>query len=116
MLEELGHTAIAATSGRIALDVLRKEDSIDLVITDEVMPGMTGHAGHDLICYDQVDGIFFAQHVERYSARGRSNSGMTELFKHGDGVGQNQRLVILCVDDDPLVLTNTVAMLEDLGH
>jgi PAS domain S-box-containing protein len=42
MLEDLGHTAIAATSGRIALDVLRKEDSIDLVITDEVMPGMTG--------------------------------------------------------------------------
>jgi CheY-like chemotaxis protein len=27
-----------------------------------------------------------------------------------------QRLVILAVDDDALVLTNTVAMLEDLGH
>jgi CheY-like chemotaxis protein/anti-sigma regulatory factor (Ser/Thr protein kinase) len=42
MLEDLGHTAIAASSGRQALDVLRKEDSIDLVITDEIMPGMTG--------------------------------------------------------------------------
>jgi len=27
-----------------------------------------------------------------------------------------ERLVILAVDDDPLVLTNTVAMLDDLGH
>jgi CheY-like chemotaxis protein/anti-sigma regulatory factor (Ser/Thr protein kinase) len=31
-------------------------------------------------------------------------------------VSSPQRLVILTVDDDPLVLTNTVAMLEDLGH
>jgi len=30
--------------------------------------------------------------------------------------GNRQRLVVLAVDDDPLVLTNTVAMLEDLGH
>jgi CheY-like chemotaxis protein len=42
MLEDLGHTAIAASSGRQALDVLREEDSIDLVITDEIMPAMTG--------------------------------------------------------------------------
>jgi CheY-like chemotaxis protein len=42
ILEDLGHAAIAASSGRLALDVLRKDDSIDLVITDEIMPGMTG--------------------------------------------------------------------------
>ena len=42
MLEDLGHTAIAASAGRQALDVLREEDSIDLVITDEIMPGITG--------------------------------------------------------------------------
>ncbi|MEA2928498.1 MAG: hypothetical protein QOG38_926, partial [Hyphomicrobiales bacterium] len=34
----------------------------------------------------------------------------------GPTAGNRQRLVILAVDDDPLVLTNTVAMLEDLGH
>jgi len=28
----------------------------------------------------------------------------------------DERLVVLAVDDDPLVLTNTVAMLDDLGH
>jgi PAS domain S-box-containing protein len=42
MLEDIGHTAIAAPSGRIALDILRSHDSIDLVITDQIMPDMTG--------------------------------------------------------------------------
>jgi PAS domain S-box-containing protein len=42
MLEDIGHTAIAAPSGRMALEVLRSDDSIDLVITDQVMPDMTG--------------------------------------------------------------------------
>ena len=42
MLDDLGHTAIAASSGRQALNVLREENSVDLVITDEIMPGMTG--------------------------------------------------------------------------
>ena len=42
MLQDLGHTAIPASSGQQALDLLRTEDSIDLLLTDEIMPGMTG--------------------------------------------------------------------------
>jgi CheY-like chemotaxis protein/anti-sigma regulatory factor (Ser/Thr protein kinase) len=42
MLEDLGHTAIEAPSGRAALDILRDDNSIDLVITDQIMPDMTG--------------------------------------------------------------------------
>jgi PAS domain S-box-containing protein len=42
MLEELGHTAIAASSGRMALEILRSADTIDLVVTDQIMPDMTG--------------------------------------------------------------------------
>jgi len=42
MLEDLGHVGFAASSGKEALDILRREDSIDLVITDQAMPGMTG--------------------------------------------------------------------------
>lgn len=41
MLEELGHTVIEADSGKKALEALRRE-SIDLVITDQAMPNMTG--------------------------------------------------------------------------
>jgi PAS domain S-box-containing protein len=42
MLEDLGHTAIGASSGHAALEILRQENSIDLVITDQIMPQMTG--------------------------------------------------------------------------
>jgi CheY-like chemotaxis protein len=42
MLEDLGHTAIPASSAREALDILGREPSIDMVITDQAMPNMTG--------------------------------------------------------------------------
>jgi PAS domain S-box-containing protein len=42
MLEDLGHTAIGVSSAKAALETLRKDDSIDLVITDQIMPQMTG--------------------------------------------------------------------------
>jgi PAS domain S-box-containing protein len=42
MLEDLGHTAIGVSSGKAALETLRRDDSIDLVITDQIMPQMTG--------------------------------------------------------------------------
>ena len=42
MLEDLGHTVLEATSGSQALRILRRSETIDLVITDQMMPGMTG--------------------------------------------------------------------------
>jgi PAS domain S-box-containing protein len=42
MLEELGHTVFVAASGPRALEILRHEPLIDLLITDQAMPGMTG--------------------------------------------------------------------------
>ena len=42
MLDDLGHTGIAASSGKEALDILRQQGSVDLVITDYAMPQMTG--------------------------------------------------------------------------
>ncbi len=42
MLEQLGHRVLVAPSGALALDVIRLEPTIDLVITDHAMPGMTG--------------------------------------------------------------------------
>ncbi len=41
MLEELGHNVFDAASGRAALAVLERQQ-IDLLITDQGMPGMTG--------------------------------------------------------------------------
>jgi CheY-like chemotaxis protein len=42
MLEDLGHHVIEASSGRKALEVLRRAKRVDLVVTDQAMPGMTG--------------------------------------------------------------------------
>lgn len=42
MIEELGHSVIEAVSAREALGVLRDGAPVDLVITDQAMPEMTG--------------------------------------------------------------------------
>jgi signal transduction histidine kinase/CheY-like chemotaxis protein len=42
MLEDLGHTVVEASSAEKALQILRANTSIDLVVTDHAMPGMTG--------------------------------------------------------------------------
>ncbi len=42
LLEDLGHTVIKAASGSAALDVLKSDRPVDLLITDYAMPGMTG--------------------------------------------------------------------------
>jgi CheY-like chemotaxis protein len=42
MLEDLGHEVLEASSGEQALRVLRRKNGVDLVITDQLMPGMTG--------------------------------------------------------------------------
>ena len=42
MLEDLGHHVIGANSGLHALDIIRSGQPLDLMMTDHVMPGMTG--------------------------------------------------------------------------
>jgi PAS domain S-box-containing protein len=42
MLEDLGHRVIGANSGSRALDIVKSGQQIDLMMTDHVMPGMTG--------------------------------------------------------------------------
>jgi len=42
MLADLGHQVHEASSGKMALEILRAGAKIDLVLTDQAMPGMTG--------------------------------------------------------------------------
>ena len=42
MLEDLGHRVIGVNSGLHALEILNSEQSLDLMMTDHMMPGMTG--------------------------------------------------------------------------
>ncbi len=42
LLEDLGHSVFAARSGEEALAVLSREPGVDLIVTDQAMPRMTG--------------------------------------------------------------------------
>lgn len=42
LLEDLGHTVLEASSGAEALELMDQFPDIDLLITDQAMPGMTG--------------------------------------------------------------------------
>ena len=42
MLEDLGHTVIEANSPQRALEILEAGQAVDLMVTDQAMPGMTG--------------------------------------------------------------------------
>ena len=42
MLDDLGHVVIEASSGAGALEILRGDAKIDVIITDYAMPHMTG--------------------------------------------------------------------------
>ena len=42
LLNDLGHQVIEAHSARKALEILRAGAAVDLVMTDQAMPGMTG--------------------------------------------------------------------------
>ncbi|MDP9840637.1 PAS domain S-box-containing protein [Neorhizobium huautlense] len=42
MLEDLGHRVLEASSGQQALRILENGERVDLLVTDQAMPGMTG--------------------------------------------------------------------------
>ena len=42
LLEDLGHTVVQASSGAAALEFLRAGEMVQLVVTDQAMPGMLG--------------------------------------------------------------------------
>jgi signal transduction histidine kinase/CheY-like chemotaxis protein len=42
LLEDLGHRVIAVESGRLAMEQMEADNSVDLIVSDFKMPGMTG--------------------------------------------------------------------------
>jgi CheY-like chemotaxis protein len=55
MLEDLGHKVFQAISGKKALEILKREKHVDLVIVDQAMPHMTGTQLVEAIRLDRPD-------------------------------------------------------------
>ena len=55
MLEDLGHSVREANSGEEALSILAQGTQIDLVVTDQAMPRMTGVQLAEAILADRPD-------------------------------------------------------------
>ena len=55
MLDDRGHDVTTAYSGKQALEILRRGEKFDLLITDQGMPGMTGAELIDIVRAEQPD-------------------------------------------------------------
>jgi signal transduction histidine kinase/FixJ family two-component response regulator len=86
LLEDLGHDVLEATSGAEALDLIRDHGDINLLITDQAMPNMTGTQ-----LVQQVAGLRPDLPIILATGYGEVPPGFeTSVIKLGKPFGQNQ--------------------------
>ena len=74
MLEDLGHIALRAASGREALKLLRDAPKVDLLLTDHAMPEMTGSQLAATVLFERPDlPVILASGYLELSADARSD-------------------------------------------
>ncbi|KAA0682026.1 response regulator [Neorhizobium sp. P12A] len=96
-LEEAGHHAIAASNGLAALDLVHKHET-DLIVTDFMMPAMTG--------------LEFAQAVRSDDAKG--NIPIILVSGAQASIGRAHPNLFDAVFDKPYVLERLLQTIEDL--
>jgi signal transduction histidine kinase/CheY-like chemotaxis protein len=86
MLEDLGHTVVEAASGEEALAALAEDPSIDLVVTDHSMPGMTGLELVDRIrsTSPTMPILLASGHAELPEGKGLSVPRLTKPFRQDE--------------------------------
>jgi PAS domain S-box-containing protein len=97
MLDELGHNVLVANSGDEALVIFKRHPEIDLVLTDEVMPGLSGSQ-----LADRVKAL-------RPTATVAVASGYAELHQTGPDGPALPRLA------KPFTLAQLAAFIEELA-
>lgn len=55
LLEDQGHRVMAVADGQAALDVLRKRGVFDILVTDQMMPGLTGTQLADIVTVERPE-------------------------------------------------------------
>jgi PAS domain S-box-containing protein len=95
MLEDLGHTAISASSGKEALEILRQQGAVDLVITDYAMPQMTGLQLADAIKkeWPEVPVIIATGFAEMEPEAGPSLPKLAKPFTEAELANELERVV-----------------------
>ena len=101
MLEELGHEPVEATSGAKALDILSRDEKIDLVVTDQAMPHMTGLELVESLRekWPQLRVVIATGYAELPSGSGASFTKLAKPF------GQND--LARAIEDAPIVGVRT---------
>jgi CheY-like chemotaxis protein/two-component sensor histidine kinase len=93
MLEDLGHTALSAASGVQALEMLRRDHEVDLVITDQAMPHLTGvqlaeAIGHE---WPDIPVILATGYAELPPGAGNDLPKLAKPFTQSDLAGEIAR-------------------------
>jgi CheY-like chemotaxis protein len=83
MLEDLGHTVLVAHSGEQALTILSEKRAIDVVITDQSMPGMTGLqlAQHIRERWSDMPVVLATGHADLAEGRGLDLTVLVKPFR-----------------------------------
>jgi PAS domain S-box-containing protein len=86
MLEYLGHTCLRAASGAQALEILRRSGGVDVVVTDQVMPRMTGLQLAEAIARDwpQLPVLIATGYAEMEPGAGAGLSRLSKPFTQGE--------------------------------
>jgi PAS domain S-box-containing protein len=86
LLEGLGHMVYSALSGSQALEILHRDREIDLVITDQAMPGMTGLELVTKIRAEkpELPVILAAGYAELSPGEGQGIPRLAKPFRQGD--------------------------------
>lgn len=139
MLRELGYRTLTARDGQSALSILESGVPVDLLFTDVMMPGAlkstelarrvreqhpgvailftSGYAADAIVHEGRLDAEteLLSKPYSREELARKLRSVLGSAVPAPAGAGQRSLRIVVCEDND-IIRTNTLEMLEELGH